>query len=357
MDRGVDAWLPDPRPRPSRPPVASLSPGGEHLPRPRVHAPRLPSPSPDWSWGGEVILSIRRGLHLDLMTDDPADGIKERFRGKINGCERLLVYAESLLGDWPGRAVESVPDGLILALFARSFDTAAAAIRLAADGYGAQASMLNRSLFEDMIDVHWVATEEEAAERCYADHLQHGRMLLADAVAKYPEFYAEIDLPQFDVDERRTLDREYGRFGHKSWTKVNLHDRVSFVEHHWSDEIGRGTLHFFHDIAHRENNQTLHVSSATLGKSLEFSDGEVGLTVGPREDMVDRALFGSFWILDSTIGLLLDRFGIELDEKTRAEIFSPRDFISLSDEQTRDVGRNDPCPCGSGIKFKRCHGF
>src|SRR5438477_10758979 len=21
-----------------------------------------------------------------------------------------------------------------------------------------------------------------------------------------------------------------------------------------------------------------------------------------------------------------------------------------------DVGRNDPCPCGSGMKFKRCHG-
>ena len=22
----------------------------------------------------------------------------------------------------------------------------------------------------------------------------------------------------------------------------------------------------------------------------------------------------------------------------------------------RDVGRNDPCPCGSSLKFKRCHG-
>lgn len=23
---------------------------------------------------------------------------------------------------------------------------------------------------------------------------------------------------------------------------------------------------------------------------------------------------------------------------------------------TRDVGRNDRCPCGSGLKYKRCHG-
>jgi len=31
-----------------------------------------------------------------------------------------------------------------------------------------------------------------------------------------------------------------------------------------------------------------------------------------------------------------------------------------SDDQTHyqgaRVGRNDPCPCGSGKKFKRCHG-
>jgi preprotein translocase subunit SecA len=24
--------------------------------------------------------------------------------------------------------------------------------------------------------------------------------------------------------------------------------------------------------------------------------------------------------------------------------------------QYADVGRNDPCPCGSGKKFKKCHG-
>ncbi|WP_027351079.1 SEC-C metal-binding domain-containing protein [Halotalea alkalilenta] len=22
----------------------------------------------------------------------------------------------------------------------------------------------------------------------------------------------------------------------------------------------------------------------------------------------------------------------------------------------KDIGRNDPCPCGSGKKFKKCHG-
>ena len=28
----------------------------------------------------------------------------------------------------------------------------------------------------------------------------------------------------------------------------------------------------------------------------------------------------------------------------------------LIDVTTRAVGRNEPCPCGSGKKYKRCHG-
>ena len=71
---------------------------------------------------------------------------------------------------------------------------------------------------------------------------------------------------------------------------------------------------------------------------------------------MDRTLFGSFWILDNTIGLIHDRFEIELNDETRKEVFSAVDFVNLSEDQLREVGRNDACPCGSGQKFKRCHG-
>lgn len=43
------------------------------------------------------------------MGDEPTEGLSEKFRGKIDGCERLLAYAEGLLRDWPGRAVETFP--------------------------------------------------------------------------------------------------------------------------------------------------------------------------------------------------------------------------------------------------------
>ena len=41
---------------------------------------------------------------------------------------------------------------------------------------------------------------------------------------------------------------------------------------------------------------------------------------------------------------LLRNFGASEDEDTLAPVENP----------FRDVGRNDPCPCGSGKKFKKC---
>jgi preprotein translocase subunit SecA len=29
---------------------------------------------------------------------------------------------------------------------------------------------------------------------------------------------------------------------------------------------------------------------------------------------------------------------------------------AISKREGEKVGRNDPCPCGSGKKYKRCHG-
>ena len=29
---------------------------------------------------------------------------------------------------------------------------------------------------------------------------------------------------------------------------------------------------------------------------------------------------------------------------------------NLNEPNTKKIGRNDPCPCGSGKKYKQCHG-
>ena len=34
----------------------------------------------------------------------------------------------------------------------------------------------------------------------------------------------------------------------------------------------------------------------------------------------------------------------------------PQTYVKDKEDPYANVGRNDPCPCGSGKKFKKCHG-
>jgi len=42
------------------------------------------------------------------------------------------------------------------------------------------------------------------------------------------------------------------------------------------------------------------------------------------------------------------------DDMMASHSSSEPENFSMNDEQK--IGRNDPCPCGSGLKFKQCHG-
>jgi preprotein translocase subunit SecA len=38
------------------------------------------------------------------------------------------------------------------------------------------------------------------------------------------------------------------------------------------------------------------------------------------------------------------------------EVAKPQTYVKDKDDPWANVGRNDPCPCGSGKKYKKCHG-
>ena len=48
------------------------------------------------------------------------------------------------------------------------------------------------------------------------------------------------------------------------------------------------------------------------------------------------------------------------NERLALEAGVPRNRLMMINPTTKQlkamkVGRNDPCPCGSGLKFKKCH--
>ena len=65
--------------------------------------------------------------------------------------------------------------------------------------------------------------------------------------------------------------------------------------------------------------------------------------------------------------IFFDRIYVHFDEWVFNNVFRVRELSKEEVEERRkvmerqspkfkDVGRNDPCPCGSGKKYKKCHG-
>ena len=84
--------------------------------------------------------------------------------------------------------------------------------------------------------------------------------------------------------------------------------------------------------------------------------GDLGLVAGaPPRPVVDPEPVELVLTLDHDDLRELDQVRAARFDVAHAE--TPVDALpSLDRAFGADVGRNDPCPCGSGKKFKRCHG-
>ena len=53
---------------------------------------------------------------------------------------------------------------------------------------------------------------------------------------------------------------------------------------------------------------------------------------------------------------VIDKGSLILKGASKSSVDVPVSIGKQKDESGKVVGRNDPCPCGSGKKYKRCHG-
>lgn len=253
-------------------------------------------------------------------------------------CDRLRDYAIAMKSpSWGGRALDkkSPHEQLLAMIFSRSLNTYWSAIELARIGFGPQAAMLNRSLFEDMVDAHWITVEPELAVQRIEDHHLHGRMLLADA-ARAQGVVSEDEVPTFDPHERKRLDKIFGDYGERSWTGLGIYNRVMAIEHLWEPvEGGRELLHFYRRLVHRENNQILHLTAFSMGEQLrERSEAELALALGPNTTYVEKALIAAFWCFGQLISVIRDTFEFGANERWREVYDDPFGEIQTAAEDT-----------------------
>ncbi|MDQ6750844.1 MAG: SEC-C metal-binding domain-containing protein [Actinomycetota bacterium] len=82
----------------------------------------------------------------------------------------------------------------------------------------------------------------------------------------------------------------------------------------------------------------------------------IGLRSGPSTVGTKQALLLGFWSFGHLLGLIYEEFELDGKQEVEAAFVSGLQVLhELSDDERRTTGRNDPCPCGSGKKFKACH--
>jgi hypothetical protein len=290
------------------------------------------------------------------------DRIKKRHSGELAACEFLLEGYESRTSPWSGRPVEAKdterlsPDEIIVMELSRSRKSYEASFDLARRGFGEQAAMINRSLFEGMAVAHWVHSHEsEAMDRFNRaarlhDHLYVERVRNAGWLDE-----DEAALKPLDSDDLKALKKDFGKYGEFMWTgHDSMRDLIPDIEDQWGSGKARKQLWDYFKIAHYDNNQLLHSTVSGMAGSLVHRDRD-GIRVwnGPSSTSVDKALFGAYFAFLNLLTLGIDRFELtgreELDERVKEHQYV---FMRLTKADTVGVQRNDPCPCGSGKKSR-----
>lgn len=170
---------------------------------------------------------------------------------QLKHCQRLRDEVGRSVKSWKengGRAFETTADLLIQAIFARSTRTYTAIVEhLGNRGFAEQGAMLNRSLFEDMVDARWISLNPNLAVERLRQHERFSQTLRLDVAGRFPEYLKgvlkELDPPMTDA-ERKLLEALFGDFGERSWTGLSLYTRFKAIDSTWGEGLERRQADF-----------------------------------------------------------------------------------------------------------------
>ena len=218
---------------------------------------------------------------------------------------------------------------LILWTYARSTKTFQGSLRLCAAGYGEQAGMLNRSLYEDMLIAHWVKRHPTQAPDRLDEHETYTLANWGRALRNHDLLSAGVKYPTLTKKKRQILDR---RFRGKTWTGLTLPQLLRDVRDEWSDPIDQRILAQVNDIVNRFNNILLHHGGRALSVigQRDPESGKVTFNVGPSDTHIWGGLFGAYFTYANTASLVYsDDLAVQL-----AELYS-RHIRAFTTEKTR----------------------
>jgi hypothetical protein len=274
----------------------------------------LAAPSVSAATVGTVLPDVDYGDVLGQLTDC---------------CATLLARVDEMLVTWTeGEGLPACGPGDILlqTVLARSTRTYRGIMILANEGLGEQARMLARSLFEDMVDAHWVALNPELAVERASQHWrdsQHRRMETAKTFpGRFREPLPPLDPPMTKHEEAHL--KKLFRNGTGSWTGGSTRERWRAVASIWEEGMARDQAEFVNAWLHKTSHETLHLSSRSLraGGPRQMGDDLVFRT-GATPEELGVALFCAFWTYAQTLALLAREFELTAWDNVYLEAVEP----------------------------------
>jgi hypothetical protein len=199
-------------------------------------------------------------------------------------------------------------DEILYRIAARGTKTFRAVLHLCILGHGEQATMLNRSLFEDVLTAHWVDLNPDEAVERLRKHERHTAILWKEHLAgRSMDLGALAELPDLTDEERQELQSLFGAYGQNAWTGLNTYELLQAVEASWGDDGERVLLQHMYDVHLRYANRTIHMTSESLLKPKADPDRPELLIydAAPSDRDVPIALLAAFWAYANLMRLVL----------------------------------------------------
>jgi hypothetical protein len=198
---------------------------------------------------------------------------------------------------------------ILVALFARSMPLTEAIVLLGEGGFGREALMLCRPLFELLLDALWTHANPELSRRLFLEHARFTLHLQRETASRYSELFGEMaSEDRLDDDELKRHRKTFGRFGEKGWTGLSTHQLVAAIEDQL-DEDDRRQLRIALEVLNGFSNAELHPTSWSLGRALRrvptVDGGEkLQVRVGAEPQLVSVALRQTWWMFGQVLGVI-----------------------------------------------------
>jgi hypothetical protein len=248
------------------------------------------------------------------------EAIAKDCRAELDACRSLLDFALADLAAWSGRPIKRGADRMIIAETVRATKTLGAVVPLCEAGYGEQALMLDRSLFEGMAVAHWVNAHRRRAVWLFTRHERFSRFLwhqTLDALGWLDGGDDRKSWPSVGPKQRKELEKLFGRYGTNSWWRMTVPKLLEDTEDQW-DAQGRKNLWEYHNVVYRLSNQVLHSTATSVsGTFIGQTSDALTMTAGPSNQLVGPALYAAHWTYGQTYTLLIDVFKLPSGEAFR----------------------------------------